>query len=85
MLKRLEQRNREIWQGRSDVLQDVTHTIGGVGVGFLLYPVVRGRSKTIGWLLVILSAALHLYADSSESMSDEEGEQVRERLEPVSS
>jgi hypothetical protein len=31
--KQLEQMNSDLWSGHSRILQDVTHVIGGIGVG----------------------------------------------------
>lgn len=63
MLARIEERNRRIWEGYSHTLEDVTHTLGGIGLGLLLHPVARERAKTIGWALAVLSVAIHVYAD----------------------
>jgi len=63
MLNSLERRNRDIWEGRSHTFEDLTHVIGGAGVGLLLYPALRNRPKAVGWSLILLSTALHLYAD----------------------
>jgi hypothetical protein len=63
ILNRIGRRNDEVWEGHSRVLEDLTHTLGGAGVGLVLYPAVRRRSKALGWSLILLSTALHLYAD----------------------
>ena len=59
----LEQRNREIWEGHSRILEDVTHTLGGIGLGLVLYPATRRSYKAIGYTLLLASTALHFYAD----------------------
>jgi hypothetical protein len=51
-------------KGHSRVLEDVTHVIGGIGLGMLLYPALRHRSKALAYILVLLSTALHFYADT---------------------
>jgi hypothetical protein len=63
MLERIEQRTREIWEGHPRILEDVTHVIGGIGLGMLLYPVLRHQSKPLAFTLILLSAGLHVYAD----------------------
>lgn len=64
MLERLERRNREIWEGHPRMLEDVTHVLGGIGLGLLLYPVLRGRIKVLGYACLLISTALHFYADT---------------------
>jgi hypothetical protein len=66
MFERLERRNREVWEGHSRILEDVTHVIGGIGVGLLLYPILRRQAKPLAWSLLLLSTALHAYADTVE-------------------
>jgi hypothetical protein len=63
MLKRIEQRNQEIWKGHSTILSDATHVIGGIGLGLLLYPVLERRAKSLGWMMTLISSAMHFYAD----------------------
>jgi hypothetical protein len=63
MLNRLEKRNRKMWKGHSHMLEDATHVIGGAGLGLLLYPSVRRRSRSLAYGLLVLSTALHVYAD----------------------
>lgn len=64
MLGRLEARNREIWEGHPRMLEDITHVLGGIGLGLLLYPVLRRQSKLLAYSLVLISTGLHLYADT---------------------
>jgi hypothetical protein len=64
MLRRLNQRNEAIWEGHPRVLEDLTHVIGGIGLGLLLYPIVRQRTKLIGYSMLLMSTALHFYADT---------------------
>ena len=63
MLKRLDKRNQALWQGYPSVVEDVTHVVGGIGIGLLLQPALRARTKSIGWSMVALSTAMHIYAD----------------------
>jgi hypothetical protein len=63
MLERLEERNREVWSGHSTILEDVTHVVGGIGVGMLLYPTLARRAKSLGWAMLLVSTAMHFYAD----------------------
>jgi hypothetical protein len=74
----LESKNRELWGGHSSILVDFTHVLGGLGLGMLLHPALGGRSKPLGYLLVILSTALHLHALSQKRSTVQ---QVRDRLE----
>lgn len=64
MLQRLEERNREIWEGHPRMLQDIAHVLGGVGLGLLLYPVLLRASKSIGYTMLLLSTGAHFYADT---------------------
>jgi hypothetical protein len=64
MLKEIEQRNQEIWAGHSRMLEDMTHVIGGIGIGILLYPALRCQQKPLGYTLLLISTALHCYADT---------------------
>jgi len=66
IVQRLEQRNREIWRDHSTFLEDITHVVGGVGIGLLLSPVLR-KAKPVGWAMVLASTALHFYADTNKS------------------
>jgi hypothetical protein len=59
MWNKLERRNRELWRGHSHTFQDLTHVIGGAGLGLLLYPPLRKRSKAVGWSLLLISTGLH--------------------------
>jgi hypothetical protein len=61
-LERIEERNRAIWEGQTHLFEDVTHTIGGVGLGFLLCSALGERARMWGYALVGLSAVMHLYA-----------------------
>jgi hypothetical protein len=63
MLKQVEKRNRKVWKGHSAVLQDTTHVIGGAGLGMLLHPSMEKQSKRLAVALLLLSTALHVYAD----------------------
>jgi len=63
MLTQVERRNRELWEGHSRVLADATHVLGGLGLGLLLHPTKRGATRPVGWALVLLSTAVHIYAD----------------------
>ncbi len=70
MLKRIDKRNQALWRGHSSLLEDATHVLGGVGIGLLLQPAVRGarksgggRTKSVGWSLIAMSTAMHVYAD----------------------
>lgn len=62
MLERMERRNRQVWEGHPRSFEDFTHVLGGVGLGLLLYGLVRPSARRLGWLMVGLSAALHVYA-----------------------
>ncbi len=62
MLARLEEADRQVWAGRSHVLEDVTHALGGAGVGLLVYSAVARWARPIGYVLIGLSFLLHLYA-----------------------
>jgi len=64
MLREIEQRNQEIWEGHSRMLEDVTHVMGGIGIGILLYPALRCQHKPLAYTLLLLSTALHCYADT---------------------
>jgi hypothetical protein len=61
-MQELEARNREIWQGHSRSFEDVTHAIGGIGLGFLAYGYVRPNARPLGYLLLGISLALHVVA-----------------------
>jgi hypothetical protein len=62
MRKRIEQINDGVWKGHSRILQDVTHLIGGIGLGMLVSATSTGRGRPLGISLVLLSTALHVYA-----------------------
>lgn len=66
MARRIEERNREIWSGQPTMLEDVTHVLGGIGFGLLIHPILKGKVKPVGWALVLLSTAVHFYADASK-------------------
>ncbi len=62
MLEDFVRSNDRIWAGHSRTFEDVTHTVGGIGIGLLLCPALRGSNRGAGFGLIALSAALHLYA-----------------------
>ena len=62
MRKRIERLNDDVWKGHSRVLQDVTHVIGGIGLGMLVSAASAGRGRPLGLSLVVLSTVLHVYA-----------------------
>ena len=62
MLERIERRNRRIWEGHPRSFEDTIHTIGGIGIGFLAYGLVRPIARPLGIALVALSLGLHAYA-----------------------
>lgn len=67
MLNLLEQRNREIWKGHPTILEDLTHSLGGIGLGLLLYPSTRKPFKAVGYSLVLAATAMHFYADMTRT------------------
>lgn len=62
MLDRIEERNRAVWAGHTRTLEDVTHAIGGLGLGFLLCSALGERARPLGVALVAGSFLLHVYA-----------------------
>jgi uncharacterized membrane protein len=62
MLKQIERMNSGVWSGHSRLLQVLTHVIGGIGLGMLMSPRPYGDGKPLGYSLVLLSTALHVYA-----------------------
>jgi hypothetical protein len=62
MRKQIEQMNRDVWKGHSRILQEVTHVVGGIGVGMLMSSKSTGQSKPLAYSLVLLATALHVYA-----------------------
>jgi hypothetical protein len=62
MLQDIEARNREVWQGHSRSFEDVTHAIGGLGLGLLAYGYVRPNARPLGFFLLGLSTVLHVVA-----------------------
>jgi hypothetical protein len=62
MLERIEERNRAVWDGHTRTFEDVTHTIGGMGLGFLLCSAIGDRARPLGYALVFASFLLHVYA-----------------------
>ena len=62
MLRDIEEANRRVWEGHSHKFEDMTHVIGGIGFGLLMYSAVEKQARPLGVALVALSAALHLYA-----------------------
>lgn len=62
MLDELEKWDRQIWEKHSRVLEDVTHSIGGVGVGLMVYSSVARWARPLGYGLVAISLLFHLYA-----------------------
>jgi hypothetical protein len=67
MLERIEERNRAVWAGHPRTLEDATHTIGGMGIGFLLCSAVGDRGRPLGIALVVASVLLHVYAYTTSS------------------
>jgi hypothetical protein len=61
MLRQLDELDRQVWDGRH-MLEDVTHVLGGIGVGLLVYSRVARWARPLGFALLGLSALLHLYA-----------------------
>lgn len=61
MFNTLEELDRSVWDGRH-VLEDVTHVLGGVGVGLLVYSAVARWARPLGYALMGLSVLLHGYA-----------------------
>ncbi len=66
MGQRVEQRNRKIWSGHPTILEDVTHVLSGIGLALLLYPLLEGKVKPVGWAMILVSTAIHLYADTNK-------------------
>ena len=62
MLEQIEKADRQMWEGHSRVLEDVTHMLGGVGLGLLAYSALRKNARPVGYALMGLSVLLHLYA-----------------------
>lgn len=62
MLAQLEALDRGVWQGHSHVLEDVAHTLGGLGLHLLVFPRMARQPRAVGYALIGLSALLHLYA-----------------------
>ncbi len=61
MLARLEEMDRQVWEGHR-LLEDITHVLGGAGVGLLIYSSVARWARPIGYILMGMSVLLHLYA-----------------------
>lgn len=59
---RIKKMNDMVWEGHSSQFEDITHTLGGVGLGFLIYSPFAKWARPIGYTLVGLSALLHIYA-----------------------
>jgi len=51
-----------IWEGHSRAFEDLTHVVAGVGMGLIACSGVGGDKRPAGFALVMLAAALHLYA-----------------------
>ena len=62
MIEQVESAERSLWEGHTHVLEDVTHMVGGVGLGLLLYSSVPRDARNIGFVLVAASLLMHLYA-----------------------
>jgi hypothetical protein len=62
MFERLQEMNNRVWEGHSRTFEDMTHAIGGAGLGLLLCSALSDRGRPIGFALIGLSAALHAYA-----------------------
>jgi hypothetical protein len=69
MWKDVQALNEEVWEGHSHTFEDVTHLLGGVGLGMLLCTALRERRRLTGFALVLLSALLHLYAYIAKPVS----------------
>jgi hypothetical protein len=59
----------QYWSGCSTLYANVTHAIGGAGIGLLAASPDRAKNQRIGFVLLALSAALHLYAGVSPRRS----------------
>ncbi|MCL5959340.1 MAG: hypothetical protein M1358_08480 [Chloroflexi bacterium] len=62
MLNKLEEMDRQVWDAHPRMLEDVTHVLGGAGVGLLVYSAVARWARPIGYTLLGMSFFLHLYA-----------------------
>ena len=62
LMSPLEEMDRQVWERHSRVLEDVTHVLGGVGLGLLAYSAIARWARPIGAVFVGLSFLLHLYA-----------------------
>ncbi|MGH2461147.1 MAG: hypothetical protein ACRDIY_20000 [Chloroflexota bacterium] len=62
MLEKIARRDNEIWAGHSRIFEDATHVVGGAGIGLLMCQALSGRSREVGFALIGISAALHVYA-----------------------
>lgn len=62
MLEHLNSLQDRYWSGHSRVFEDATHVIGGVGIGLLAASKDSGTNRRIGFVFLVVSAALHLYA-----------------------
>lgn len=50
------------WSGHSRLFEDTTHVIGGIGIGLVVGSKDRASNRRYGWIFLVVSAALHLYA-----------------------
>jgi hypothetical protein len=62
MLDRLESLDDQIWNGHSRVFEDVTHVVGGLGIGLLVGAPPSTAKRPLGFALLVVSTILHLYA-----------------------
>ncbi len=62
MLEQFEALSEQVW-ARRRLLEEGTHALGGIGVGLLACSLFgRSTRRSLGYSLIALSAALHVYA-----------------------
>jgi hypothetical protein len=62
MLERINSLQDRYWGSHSRLFENVTHVIGGVGIGLLAASKNRAANRRYGRMFLVVSAAMHLYA-----------------------
>ncbi len=62
MLERINALQDQYWGSHSRLFSNVTHVIGGIGIGLLAASKNRAANRRYGRMFLVVSAALHLYA-----------------------
>lgn len=60
-MKSIEEHSAKIWGGKH-AANSIFHTLGGIGIGFLLVNYLAIGDHIWGWILVGISVAGHLWA-----------------------